>query len=305
MTRAFRLSDSSLTQLHTCERMYQLDRLLAGSKEKQDFPNTVFGRAWGAAVANYLVKQDVQEASYTLWLDYFPNLENKKKTQAVCYNLLQAAIPVLDNILQEWEILVFNNKPAVELGFRLNIDSQYYFVGYMDAVMRNRSSGRCAVFDAKTTGLNLFDLSPLYQNNPQLVGYSIVLDQIVGEKLAEYDVGYLVGQLGAGNGFQPNVKLLTFAKTLQDRLHWFISLGLDVEHLKNMAQYNIYPQRGHNCLQYMKPCRHFGTCQLFSFDRPADSEKETAVQDQEEAPTYQFTFELDAVIDDHLRRIQA
>ena len=44
MTRAFRLSDSSLTQLHTCERMYQLDRLLTATKEKQDFPEDVYKR---------------------------------------------------------------------------------------------------------------------------------------------------------------------------------------------------------------------------------------------------------------------
>lgn len=294
--RKYRLSDSALKSLHTCERLYQLDRILAGERENRNYPATVLGKAWGAGVACYLSEQDFDKAAYTLWLNYFPKEEDSKRTQSVAENLLFAAVPELDKLLQDWEVLVFNDKPAIELNFRLNIDENYYFVGYIDVAMKNRWTGRGAVFDAKTTSLNLYDLSPLYQNSPQLVGYSTVLDQILGEAYSEYDVCYLSGQLGAGNGFSPIIKTYTFPKTLQDRLHWFISLGMDVNHLKEMAQLNIYPQRGESCLQFMRPCKHFGTCTLFEFDQEADGEPDTT--------EYQFTYDLDKVIEDHLRRIK-
>lgn len=297
MSRAFRLSHSALQTLHKCERMFQLDRILTTAVEKRDYPATVLGKAWGAGVASYCVSKDIDKALFTLWQNYSPRLEDDTRTQPVAANMLLASIPVLDMLLQDWEIVYFQDRPAVELSFRLNIDSKYYFVGYLDVVLRNKLTGRIAAFDAKSTALKLFDLSPVYQNSPQLIGYSIVLDQIVGEALAEYDVFYLSGQLGSGTGFEPIVKPYSFSKTLQDRLHWFIALGMDVKHLHEMAELGIYPQRGDSCLQYNRPCKHFGTCNLFSFDEEA-----AAISDKEE---YQFVYQLDEIIANHIERIQA
>lgn len=296
MSRSFRLSDSALKSLHTCERMYQLDRLLAGPSHKEDWPATVLGKAWGAGIAEYAVSKDFEKALYKLWLGYYPILEDERRTEAVCANLLRAALPAMDLLLQDWEVLTFQDKPAIELSFRLNIDENYYFVGYMDFAMRNKYTGKAGVFDAKTTGLNLTNLAPLYQNSPQLIGYSIVLDQIAGEDQSEYEVCYFSGKLGSGNGFTPEIKPYYFSKTLQDRLHWFISLGMDINHLKEMSSLNIYPMRGDSCLQYNKPCKHFGVCQLQSLDRMIENE----APDLEK---YQFVYQLDAVIADHIRRI--
>lgn len=296
MSRSFRLSDSALKTLHNCERLYQLQRLLSTGSDKQDFPATVLGKAWGAGVASYLVNGDIDEAVYKTWLGYSPKLEDERRTECVAVNLMRASVPQLDLLRQDWEVVVFEGKPAIELSFRLNIDENYYFVGYMDVAMRNLWTGKYGVFDAKSTSLALHDLSPVYQNSPQLIGYSIVLDQIVGESLADWEVCYLSGQLGSGNGFSPTIKPYYYTKNLQDRLHWFISLGMDVNHLKEMASLNIYPMRGDACLQYNRPCFYFGTCQLQNFDTPA----------AEEAPDtniYQFTYNLDDVIADHIRRI--
>lgn len=297
MSRALRLSDSTLKTLHTCERLYQLERLLNGNTAKQHRPATVLGTSFGVGVASYFTYQLKEKALWDAWLAYFPKEEDDVRNQAVCMNMLERSFSVIDNLLQDWEVATFQGKPAIELSFRLDIDGNYYFVGYIDLVLRNRWTGRYAVVDAKSTGLKLFDLSPVYQNSPQGIGYSIVLDQIVGEELAEYDVFYFSGQLGSGNGFEPNIKPLVYPKTLQDRLHWFISLGLDVNHLKEMKNLGIYPQRGHNCLQFMKPCKHFGTCSLVGLDREAE--------EQEDDETYQFSFKLDELIENHLRRIQA
>lgn len=297
MTRAFRLSDSTLKQLHTCERLFQLERILSAGSAKSYYPATVLGTSFGIGVASYFTYQDKEKALWDAWLSYYPKEEDQVRTQSVCMNMLERSFPVIDNLLQDWGVAVFQGKPAIELSFRLDVDSSYYFVGYIDLVLRNRWTGRHAVVDAKSTGLKLFDLSPVYQNSPQGIGYSIVLDQIVGEELAEYDVAYFSGQLGSGNGFEPAVKFLVYPKTLQDRLQWFISLGLDVNHLREMASLGIYPQRGHNCLQYNKPCKNFGTCSLVGFDREVEQ-----VEDTEE---YQFRFSLDTLVENHLRRISA
>ncbi len=290
-----RLSHSALDSLHVCERKFQLDRLLVSDREKEDYPSTVFGRAYGVGVATYLISKDIDLAIWNLYLEYFPILEEKRKTTEICISLLLSTIPKLDNILEEWEVAVFKDKPAAELSFRLNIDERFYFVGYVDLILKNRFTGKYAITEVKHTGLNIFDLSPLYQNSGQALGYSIALDTIVGEEQSDYEVLYISGQLGAGNGFEPKIHILPYPKTLQDRFNWFITLGMDVEHLQTMFNSNVFPLRGSNCLQYMRPCPHLGTCNLHSLDRYKEEE--------EDLIEYDFTFELDNVIQNHIERL--
>ena len=288
-----RLSHSTLLTLHTCERKFQLDKLLVTEVEREESEHMSFGKAFGAGVATYLVTQDANRAMFEAWLAYWPELETDKKSIARCVAALEVAFPRLDTILIDYEVVSFNNAPAVELSFKLEINEGFYFVGYIDAVLKNRYTGQHVVFECKTTGLQLFDLSPLYQNSGQALGYSIALDRIAGEKLASYGVLYFVAQLP--KDFVPKIQVFEWAKTLGDRLNWFISLGLDVKHLTEMAELGVYPKRGESCLQYNRPCKYFGTCVLHS----ADVLKKIPVDEVE----YQFVYELQDLIDDHLKRI--
>lgn len=291
---ALRLSHSSLTQLNVCERMFQLDKLLVTEVEREDTPHTIFGKAYGTGIQTYLITQDRHEAMYQAWLAYYPELETDKKNQARCFAAIQASFPYLDNLLETYEMVYFEGKPAIELSFRINISEEYYFVGYIDAVLKNRFTGVHFIFEAKTTGLQFLDLAPNYKNSGQTLGYSIALDKIVGEKQASYGVLYFVAQLG--REYKAKIHILAYQKTLLDRLNWFLSLGQDVQRLKVMKTINNYPMRGENCIQYMRPCRYFGVCQLKSMDVPKVLEEDTI--------QYDFTYELDDIIQEHLLRVK-
>lgn len=290
-----RLSYSALKSFGECERMFQLDRLLVSDRMKEEAPALSLGKAYGAGVQTYLLTQDADKAIFACYQAYWPVLEEplKARSEEHAVSLLLVTMPQLDNLLQDWEIASFNGKPAIELSFRLDIDEKFYYVGYVDVVLRNRWSGNYAVGEVKTTGLQLKDLSPLYQNSGQALGYSIVLDSIVGEKQSEYDLLYLVGQTSDihNHKFQP----LTFKKTILDRLNWFIALGMDVQRLHTMLDMNVFPMRGDHCLQYMRPCRHFGTCTLTTLDRYKEEEEDKNV--------YDFHFNLDAIVSEHLSRL--
>lgn len=291
-----RLSHSALDSFLTCERMFQLDRLLEGAPDKQDYPATVFGRAFGAGVSSYLVHQSPEQSLFDGWLEYSPILEDSKRTEEILLNLLTCSFPRLDDLLQDWEVAIFSNKPAVELSFRLNISEGIYFVGYVDVVLKNRWNGRYAILENKTTGLDLYDIDPLYKNSGQALGYSIVLDRIAGMESSEYDVLYLVGQLKSktNGGFSPLVSIREYPKTLQDRLNWFIGLGMDVNRLEQMLGLNVFPMRGKSCMQYMRPCKHFGTCGMQMLDRYKEVE--------EDKIEYQFVYSLQDLIESHLER---
>ena len=297
-----RLSHTAMEALTVCERKFQLNRLLTTSFSGPSAnPNFAFGHSYEAGCVEFLLSLDKDRALWKSYMAYSGEdeygiviPENSKKNEMTAINLVQASFPHLENLLEEWEIATFQGKPATQLSFRVNIDETFYYVGYIDLVLRNRFTGRYAVLDFKTTGLTLLVLDPLYQNSGQLIAYSIVLDEIVGPELSSYDVIYFVGQLGAGNGFQPKVSTLVFPKTLKDRLNFFISLGMDVQRLAMMREYGIFPQRGGSCLQYNKSCFHFGTCGLHSLDKEKVFKEDTT--------EYQFTFSLDQIIEHHLER---
>jgi len=292
----------------TCERKFQLNRLLERENERTINDSFSFGHAFEAGCVSYILNQDKDKAIWETWLAYPDVTSNEdgvvthvevpdsvKKTDLVAINMVQTAFPYLDTFLEDWEVASFNGKPASQLSFRVNIDETFYFVGYLDLAIRNKYTGKYAVWDAKTTGLAIHDLSPVYANSLQLIAYSVVLDKIVGEDYSDYDVHYFVGRVGAGNGFQPQILPLSFSKTLKDRLNFFITLGLDVERLGKMKAMGIFPQRGSSCLKYNKPCFHFGTCGLHALDKEKEIEEDTT--------EYQFVFNLEDLIQDHMERI--
>jgi hypothetical protein len=88
---------------------------------------------------------------------------------------------------------------------------------------------------------------------------------------------------------------MVYDKTLLDRLNWFMTLGLDVKHLEEMEELGIYPRRGDACLHFMRPCTHFGVCNLYGLDEPKKPVKDTI--------TYQFQYDLQELITDHINRL--
>jgi hypothetical protein len=288
-----RLSNSTMDLIQTCERKFQLEKLLYNDGEREHTEHTVFGSAYGIGVASYFIHQDEDQALYEAWMAYYPELETEKKSMVKCFNALMVTFRKIDELLMEYEVVSFKGKPAAELSFCLFTGKDYYFVGYMDLVLRHMFTGVYVVLDAKTTGLEIHNLDPLYKNSAQLIGYSIALDAIVGEAQATYEVMYLVCQMG--RGFAPNVQVLTYKKTVLDRLQWFLTLGMDIERLERMKELNIYPRRGQSCMNYNRPCYYFGTCNLHSQDLPRE--------EKEDETEYDFYFDMQTLIDDHVTRV--
>lgn len=291
-----RLSHSTLEVFNTCERKFQLEKLLVTDSVREDTPDTVLGTAYGAGVAEYLVSQDEEAALYKAWMAYWPELESDKKSIPHAIAALEKSFPVLDKLLMDYEVArLKDGKPAVELSFRIDINPMYYFVGYVDVVLRSRWDNTYVALDAKSTGLALLDLALVYQNSAQVLGYSIVLDSIVGEELADYGCGYFVAQLK--RDFEIVIHPLVFRKTLLDRLNWFITLGGDIKRFELAEELGFYPRRGSSCLKYNRPCKFFGICTLSSQDIPRKREPDEI--------EYDFVFDLDNLIDNHLKRINA
>lgn len=289
-----RLSHSSLEVLHTCERKFQLDKLIETDLEKEESEHFSFGTAYGVGIATYLSTADSSLALYKAWLAYWPEIETDGKNVPLLLHTLKLAFKECDDLLVSYEVVSFERKEAVELSFKINISDFYYFVGHIDVVLRDKYTGIHYILEVKTTSRNLFDLSPLYANSGQALGYSIALDKIVGEKVSSYGVIYLVAQIGKDAKIK--IHRLIYEKTILDRLNWFISLLMDKKQLDMMREIGIYPKRGASCLSYNRPCKYFGVCSLQSFK---DVPKEFTDDVQ-----YQFEYSLDELITDHIERVK-
>lgn len=291
-----RLSHSSIEAVNTCERKFEMEKLLTIGASREESVHLSFGHSFGEFVATYLATDSFEMAVLDGWLAYNPPLETENKNQASAYHLMEASQQGLDELLEEWEVAEFNGIPACELSFRIDIDDTFYFVGYIDVVLKHKTTGKYAVLENKTTGLQLEDLKPLYKFSGQALGYSIVLDHIAGEAQAEYDVIYFVGRLGK-KALGPNTRSEThiFHKNIQDRIEWFLTLGQDVQRLTTALEVGNFPRRAAGCIKFNRTCPHFGTCHL----RSADNYKVIEQDDIE----YQFHYKLDDLVASHLERV--
>lgn len=292
-----RLSHSTLEALMSCERKFEMDKLLTFGAARQESEHFSFGHSFGTFAACYLETGSFEISTIEGWLAYQPIIETEKKNVATAYHLFLACRDRLDELREEYEVAVFDGRPAVELSFRIDIDDVFYYVGYVDVVLKHKTTGKYVVLDFKTTGLLVEDISPLYKFSGQLLGYSIVLDEVAGPEAASYEVMYFVGRLGKTpltDSTRPEV--YTFKKNLQDRLEWFLGVSQDVERLHTCMQTNNFPRRLHGCLRFNKPCPHFGVCHMRSGDQYRTIENEEK--------EYQFTYRLDDLIDSHIERIQ-
>lgn len=302
-----RLSHSTLELLHGCERRFQKTKLLDNPGAREESPAMSFGSAVGAAWQCYFVlrtmghsvEDALASAQYQAWMHYVPILEDDRRFLERAIWVVKSSVPFLEKMLMEWEIAYLNDRYASELGFNLFIDPKFYYVGYIDLVVRNRRSGRYAIVDIKTTSLRAVDLTPVYKFSDQCLGYSIILDSIAGADQAEYDVMYWVMQLANTKGemYLPQFKEYVFPKTLKDRFDWFLKLYLDVNYIKGLQDLDAYPKRGSYCMSFNKVCKFFNECQFTASDRPAFYVPDATV--------YDFNYKLEDILHDHMERLRA
>lgn len=301
-----RLSNSTLGLFNSCERKFQKARLLKNNKPRDESPAMTFGKGFGAAAQLYMIlrtkghsiTESMDSAIWELFMQYQPfHMQDDRRFIERCIYTIQAAQPFHERLLMEWEIAEFNGRFAAELSFRLDIDDFYYYVGYLDLVLRHKKSGRYAVADYKTTSLTAVDLSPYYKHSDQVLGYSIVLDKIAGSSQAEFDTNYWIAQLSSRSTaalYEPKFFDYTFPKTMKDRMEWFLKLYLDVNKMKSLQALEIYPKRL-ACTSYNKVCQYFNECQFSGLDQPAIYEEDTI--------EYDFVYSLQEIFEEHHMRL--
>lgn len=166
-----------------------------------------------------------------------------------------------EHMAGEWELAYFNNKPATEVTFLLDLENGYYHAGHIDVVLRNRVSGKYLVLEIKTTAIKNVDEAQ-YGNSEQPLGYSLVLDAIAENLDAtnSFEVLYLVY-----SSTERKLIPFTFKKQRTERAEWLQDLLLDHSLISTYRKLSLFPKRGNSCWSFGGRCPHYGTCDLGAF----------------------------------------
>ena len=270
------LSHSSIETFHSCPRKFEIYRMNYAPKEKGTI-DTAFGHAVGVGVQELLISNsdgvqlrdantayltEYQNALWEMFLSWEVPIDevkpkSKKSFHTACLAVEKYQHQLLPLLTEEWELAYFQGKPAVELGFIIKLPNDYYYRGYVDAVLVNKKEKRFRVLELKTTGLSVVDISQ-YKNSFQGVGYGVILDKLAAsmDYAADYYVDYLVYKT-----VSQEFITFPFLKTAYQRAKWLSQLLLEADTIDMYLKRELFPTHGESCYNFYRQCQYFGLCE--------------------------------------------
>ena len=268
------LSHSSRTLLNTCARKYQLYRLSSEEQKMEDSLETLqqvtfaYGKAVGVGVQSALEDKTEDQIYIDTFLEWDTDLLDANPKQNKSFWLAMFAVQKFIDIkakgfLEDYELVYYLPQdaapddpliPAVELAFQIALPDGFKYRGFIDAVLKHKTTGEILVLECKTSSGNTNPA--MFKNSGQALGYSVVLD-ILFPEVSSYTVLYLVYETK-----NYIYKELPFTKSLLQRALWLQELLLDTEVIKLYNSYHTYPMQGSSCFSFFRDCEYLGLCTI-------------------------------------------
>ena len=278
------LSYSSLLTLHACPRRYQLDKLLSRDNiEDQRSVTFAFGHAVGEGIQSILLGDDWDTTLWKMFLIWdYDLLESEPRAKKSFAMATLAVMKFLDyyeySDLSDFELATIEGKAATELSFKITLPDGYVYRGYIDAVLRHKTSNELMVLELKTTGFtNIHEA--MYKNSSQALGYAIILDTIAHTNTgASFDVRYLVYKTGA-----KEYEAFNFTKLFKQKVDWIRDILRDCDYITESITDAHFPKRGESCYSFFRACPHMDYCNIkdsnlrLDIDKPSVSEEEYTI----------------------------
>lgn len=298
-------SHSTSDKFVACERKFACSKLELNQPVQTDSVVTLEGNidfAFGKAVETGVQAALLGHPKWKIFFDMFMAWDIKlmqehpkgyAKTFTDAIIAIDQFIYIQQELMQGWEIAMFNGKPAIELAMRLDLENGYFFIGHADIILYHPSAKRYRVLEIKTTGAKNIN-EAMYKNSGQGTGYSIFLDQIAKdvELTATFEVTYLVWSTSLGGW-----RVYQFTKSRSARADWLNTLLLDIKRIHTYRTLHFWPKRGSACFDYGRPCAYLDSCDLdpTSFNPSGDfAQIEAHELDEHE---FDFKFNLSAILE--------
>ena len=258
--RLLLLSHSSRTTLHCCPRKYQLQKIASTPHTKENNVTLAFGAVVGLGIQCLLEGKSIRTTVLEMLLawslpDLYAEEERTKKSFFLAIFAVQQFESLRNSTLVDYELAYFKGAPAVELSFRISLPGGFKYRGFVDVVLRHKTTGKLIVLEVKTTGAKVVT-EATYKNSGQALGYSLILDAIAPCE-SEYEVWYLVYMSSS-----QQYEILSFRKHYSDRAFWIQELLMDVQRIQLYEEASRYPSYGESCYDFFRVCSFYSNCQM-------------------------------------------
>ncbi len=249
--------------LHACPRKFAIKKLRAhlGGNERKSNTTFAFGHAVGAGVAVFDQTQDLRAAIWAAFLAWDIDLleEETKGTRKTGKSFHEAvwALYAWRQFANEETDLEDYDVVQVEASLVVDFEDGHYYVAHVDEMLRNKYTGMLRVKENKTTGLITVDPA-MYSNSDQGLSYTLIADSY---EAAEFEVWYTIYSSATQTWYQHK-----FVKSASKRAEWIQDQLLQHQQVEQYAELKFFPKRGGSCMQFMRRCEEYETCDI-SFKR--------------------------------------
>ena len=281
-----RLSHSSMGQFKSCPRKWEFSKMYACPVRTSSLA-TMSGSVVHIGFQDYMTNGDLEQAIWKMMMAYdWVNAPAPLHTSSIetCVGVLQKLVEHYDSACYE---LVWiqspsgEDIPAVEVPFQINFNIgvnlpskdgketkfvPFTYIGYIDAIVKNKNTGEIIVEDIKTTRTEPSDIAAMYKHSEQCVPYAIAINKVLGEPISALHVSYIIGCMSVDS---PQVLRMDYYKTSEDVEDWARSMLVYLNNLKLFIENQWFPRDGGSCVAYGNRCAFFEECAM-SRKRPQD-----------------------------------
>lgn len=271
--KSLAISHSSRSMGRSCWRKFEMRKFYLHEGRDKTFAADV-GTCLHTGYQTWLKTHDQDEAVIDMMLDYpvedfFDDTKNRDRTIEACYATLMNMIAV--DQMKNYELATIKaldgkEYPAIEVpfeielvDFKLDNDVPVSYTGWIDAILYDRSRDMYMVVDVKTHRQNYDDLTAKYEYDEQCLPYGLVLENILGRPVGEFEVYYFSCYIDL---LKPKAQFYPFIKTRDMIFDWAQGLYYDLRQLRQFYETGWFPRAtsGDTCFAYGRPCQFFNEC---------------------------------------------
>lgn len=262
------VSFSSTGTLRSCPKKFYLNKFFDHPERRFESIAMSAGHVIHAGYQDYLVHGDVDQGLWVMGQAY-PHIDCWDSTDDRSWEACMATYVAMveATLYNDWEVALIQHngeaKPAIEVPFEIILEGVKLpdgrgvsYIGYIDAVMLWEKTIFRSL-DIKTTRAKQSTRLPEFQYSKQQVPYGLVIEHISGQRVTDFQVDYLDAFLDL---LEPKVQMYSFDKTRNDIDDWMISTAADIKSLIYYMEQGRFPQSGHGCLSFFRPCKYFDIC---------------------------------------------
>lgn len=291
-----RLSYSSLNTMAGCPRKFEFQKILPNTGDRESGYAAEVGKALHEGFGDYLINHDEDSAIWK-FVNHFPyEMEmmqtNDNRSFEACLSTLQAMIESTDT--SEFELAKIKRPdgqivPAIEVPFEIRLEGMTLpfrefdpvtghrtgriierpigIIGYIDAIMYSNFAMMYKSLDIKSTRESFIDATAKYKYSSQQIPYGMVISQVAGQEISEFEVDYLEAYIDLMN---PKITSYRFVKTSEDIQEWCVNKILQISQLRQFMEMDYFPRTESSCMAYRYPCRFLDACASRDADAIAD-----------------------------------